>query len=338
MYPDIDYFMKIQNAYGTKSHSEKELAKVNSQFSRHFNDTFDCRDVLKNGKPYKLMVIKDTDNNTYKKKIKSRNGDFFNVGDIITLNSQQWIVTALDPDDKTWNSGYMWLCTILLSWQNKDGEIIQRWCFDENLTKYSSGIKGNNAISTGDFQYGLKLPYDKETINLKRDRRFVIDSDLVVEPDVYILTNREVKTTDYSYFGRGNIVNLTLSYDALNKNTDKLISLPNGSNVWICDYNSSTNTKVDKDITAIIEGGNTLRCGRTKSWEVTFKNKENIEITDCPFSWNILSDFTITETRSGNTIQLKVDDEEQIGASFILQVTVSNTVIASVEITIVGGA
>ena len=33
--------MKIQNAYGTKSKREKELAKVNREMSKHFEDTYD---------------------------------------------------------------------------------------------------------------------------------------------------------------------------------------------------------------------------------------------------------------------------------------------------------
>ena len=36
---DINYFMKVQNAYGTKNRREKELAKVNSQMAKHFEDT-----------------------------------------------------------------------------------------------------------------------------------------------------------------------------------------------------------------------------------------------------------------------------------------------------------
>ena len=32
---DINYFMKVQNVYGTKNRREKELAKVNGQMEKH---------------------------------------------------------------------------------------------------------------------------------------------------------------------------------------------------------------------------------------------------------------------------------------------------------------
>ena len=67
---DIEHYMKIQNAYGTKSKREKDLVKVNRNMKQHFNDTFDTEEVVINGQPKELMIIKDTDNNTFKKKIK----------------------------------------------------------------------------------------------------------------------------------------------------------------------------------------------------------------------------------------------------------------------------
>ena len=69
---NIEYFMKLQNAYTTKNKRERELAKVNRNGNKHFEDTFDTHDVLVNNTPMQLMIIKDTDGNTYKKKIKSR--------------------------------------------------------------------------------------------------------------------------------------------------------------------------------------------------------------------------------------------------------------------------
>ena len=64
---DIEYFMKLQNANKTKNKREKELVKVNKQMSKHFDDTFDTEDVLLNGKPFQLMIIKDTDGKSKKK-------------------------------------------------------------------------------------------------------------------------------------------------------------------------------------------------------------------------------------------------------------------------------
>ena len=63
-------------------------------------------------------------------------------------------------------------------------------------SKYSSGVKGNSTITIGDNQYGLTLPIDDETKRLKRDMRFPIDLEDAGQPDIYVLTNRKVRSEE----------------------------------------------------------------------------------------------------------------------------------------------
>lgn len=330
--------MKIQNAYGTKNRREKELAKVNYAMSKHFEDTFDTEDVLRNGKPFKLMIIRDTDSNTYKKKIKSRHEDKFNLGDYIEWNGQMWIVTLIDSDEKTWNRGYMYQCTILLRWQNASGNIVERWGYSEDFTKYSTGITGNDKISVGDYQYGLTLPVDDETKIMKRDKRFPIDIDGVEPPDIYKLTNRKVLLTDDRSFGRGGILVWTLSFTEFNVDTDKKIKLDNGSEVWICDYKEPAPLPPDPDettdLSAVISGKSNLINGFSRTYSVEFKDSNGDIKQDVDFTWNVESDFDVQQTISGNQIELSVDDKSLIGSSFILQVLVQDKVLSEFEITI----
>ena len=98
---DIEYYMKLQNAYGTKNKREKNLAKINKHADRHFEDTFDTQDVLVNNEPMQLMIIRDTDNNTYKKKIKSRHNDIIRLGDYVKWNNQ---ILVYNAKTNTWRS------------------------------------------------------------------------------------------------------------------------------------------------------------------------------------------------------------------------------------------
>lgn len=338
---DIGYFMKVQNAYGTNNHREKELVKINSQMQKHFEDTYDTEDVLINGLPNKLMIIKDTDGNTFKKKIKACHDNKFNLGDYVLWNSQYWLITLLDPDEKTWNRGYMYLCTVPLRWQNSDGEVVERWAYSEDFTKYSSGVTGNNTLKIGDNQYGLTLPIDSETKKLKRDKRFAIDFDDAAEPDIYVLTNRKVNLNNNQYFGRGGIMTTTMSFDAFSPGKDKYVALEDGSKVWICDYRPPTvlpAPPIPNETTVSISGGATLRCGRVKSWTVRFTDTDGNEVIDYDFKWNVVSDFDVAQTVNGQKIQLKIDDEQTIDCSFLLQVTdMNNVVIAEIEITVIEG-
>lgn len=330
--------MKIQNAYGTKNRREKELAKVNRAMSRHFEDTFDTEDVLRNGQPFKLMIIRDTDSNTYKKKIKSRHEDKFNLGDYIEWNGQMWIVTLIDSDEKTWNRGYMYQCTILLRWQNASGNIVERWGYSEDFTKYSAGITGNDKITVGDYQYGLTLPVDDETKIMKRDKRFPIDIDGVEPPDVYKLTNRKVLLTDDRAFGRGGILIWTLSFAEFNAATDKKVMLEDGSEVWICDYKPPTPLPPEPDettdLSAVISGKSNLINGFSRTYSVEFKDSNGDIKQDVDFTWNVESDFDVQQKVNGNQIELSVDNRGLIGSSFILQVLVQDKVLSEFEITI----
>ena len=341
---NIKYYMKIQNAYGTKNRREKELNKVNHEMSKHFDDTFGTIDVLLNGVPTQLMIIKDTDNNTFKKKIKSVHGEKFNLGDYVEWNNQKWLVTLVDTDERTWNRGYMYLCTVPLRWQNSEGKIIERYVYSEDFTKYSNGVTGNSTITIGDNQYGLTLPVDNETKKLKRDMRFPIDFDDSEQPDIYKLTNRKVKLNDNQYFGRGGTMIVTMSFDVFNPSDDKKITMEDGQEVWICNYNNShtplppTPPVPDEttDLSASILGNTNLRNSYERTYTANFADIDGstIDWQKVDYHWNIIADFDVKQTIINNQMTVSVNDENLIGNTFLVQVITANKVAAEIRIDI----
>ena len=348
---DMSYFQKINNTYKSQSKQETDLYLLNRHVEECFADTIDYHVVKRNGEPYELLIIKDTDGNTFKKKIKARPSDPFNLGDYIEWNGQMWLITLLDPNEKTYHSGYMYLCTVPLRWQNSEGKIIERYAYSEDFTKYSTGVTGNNTIQIGENQYGLTIPIDSETRKLKRDMRFPIDFEDAEQPDIYELTNRKVNLNNNEYFGRGGIMVVTMSYDAFNKDKDKRVVMENGNEVWICDYNeidnTDTNTPSDPttppenpdemtDLRVVIDGKNTLRCGIQRSYTAIFTDTEGNAVGNVNFSWNVVSDFEVSQSADDNEIALKVDDDSLIDESFILQLLVDGIVTTEMKITVVG--
>lgn len=350
---DMSYFQKINNTYKSQSKQETDLYLLNRHVEECFADTIDYHVVKRNGEPYELLIIKDTDGNTFKKKIKARPSDPFNLGDYIEWNGQMWLITLLDPNEKTYHSGYMYLCTVPLRWQNSEGKIIERFAYSEDFTKYSSGTTGNNTITIGDNQYGLTIPIDSETRKLKRDMRFPIDFEDAEQPDIYELTNRKVNLNNNEYFGRGGTMVVTMSYDAFNKDKDKRVVMENGNEVWICDYNEIDNTDTNTpseedpttppenpdemtDLTAVISGNKNLKVGFSRTYTVDFlDSRENtVDWKTVNFVWNVESKFKVEQTFSGNKIALKVDDENLIGDSFLLQCKIGNRVVSEIQITV----
>lgn len=339
---NIEYYMKLQNAYKTKNNREKELAKVNKNADKHFDDTFDTQDVLVNGNPMQVMIIKDTDGNVNKKKIKTRHNDIIKLGDYVEWNDQIWMVSLLDPDDKTWNRGYMYLCTILLRWIDISGEIIERWVCAEDYTKYSMGETGNNNIVVGDYQYGITLPVDDDTKKLKRGNRFVIDFDDNYPPDTYRLSGKKAYLNDNRYFEKGGLMTITLTYDFFDEERDKLVKLENGTDVWICDYKrdlsdgeqSKPDLPTDTPIELIsIVGNEDLKIRFKRTYQIS-SNSSNINFNE--YHWKVVSNFKVyQEITNDNKIILYVRDEEFISSSFLLQLTKNEEVIAEKTITVI---
>lgn len=342
---DISYFQKINNTYKSKSRQETDLYLLNRHVDECFADTVDYHVVKRNSEPFELLIIKDTDNNTFKKKIKSRPSDPFNLGDYIEWNNQIWLVTLVDTDDKTYHSGYMYLCTVPLRWQNSEGKIIERYVFAEDYTKYSNGVTGNNTITIGDNQYGLTLPVDDETKKLKRDMRFPMDFDDSEQPDIYKLTNRKVKLSDNQYFGRGGTMIVTMSFDAFNPNDDKKVTMKNGQEVWICNYNNShtplpptpSEPNETTDLRCVISGNTNLKNGYRRSYTVTFTDKDGnaVDWKDVDYQWNVVANFDVKQTVNENKITVSVNDENLIGGSFLIGVYIGGTVVSEIKVSVI---
>lgn len=338
---DISYFQKINNTYQSKSNQETDLYLLNRHVDECFADTIDYHVVKRNGEPYELLIIKDTDGNTFKKKIKARPSTPFNLGDYIEWNGQMWLITLLDPNEKTYHSGYMYLCTVPLRWQNSEGEIIERYAYSEDFTKYSSGTTGNNTITIGDNQYGLTLPIDEETRKLKRDMRFPIDFEDAEQPDIYELTNRKVNLNNNEYFGRGGTMIVTMSFGSFNEEKDKRVT-NNGREIWVCDYIAPTpstlpqNPDETTDLRAVISGSSNLRIGIQRNYTATITDSDgNVVQWNDSYSWNVVSDFEVGQEVDDNTIKLLVDNEDYVSSLILLQIIKDGQTLTELEVTVI---
>lgn len=265
-----------------------------------------------------------------------------------------WLIdTNVVNVDNAYLSTRMSRCQYALRWQNFNGDIITRWGYASDQTKYSSGETGNNTITIGDNQYGLLLPIDSETKRLKRDMRFAIDFDDSDKPDIYKLTNRKVKLNDETHENRGGTMTIALSFDAFNPSNDKRITLEDGRQVWICDY-TDTNTPIQPteptnptdpsnpsspnettDLRVNIKGSTNLKIGFSRTYTATVIDEDGNDVVwNDTFSWNVISNFDVTQELCENKIKLTVEDDSLIGESFLLQVIHNSKVLKEIEITV----
>lgn len=230
-------------------------------------------------------------------------------------------------------------CNYLLSWQNNEGDIVYYWCKTQNASSYSTGTEGNSTITIGSDQLMIILPFDDETKQLKRDKRFMIMAD-GCEPVCYKLTRPD--TTTYMDNGVGCICLIVSESSDYNVEKDN-------KDLKICDYITPTtpsqpiypDENTDEtvvSITSTISGNNTLKVGFPRIYSVIFMDKNSTELSDVDFSWNIASDFNdkITSTINGQSITLQIDEEDYVNEQISLQVITNDTVNSEIILTITG--
>ena len=185
----------------------------------------------------------------------------------------------------------------------------------------------------------MTVGVDEDTKKLCRDMRFAIDFENIVEPDIYKLSNRKMALNNYEYFNRGATMILTLSYDAFNRSTDKLVEFSEGKKVWICNYTSTTPLPPKEDETAKIEisyngkpelkvGGNYKTFTASKIGIDTSNRKELIG------TWEVISipemETIIKYLISDNIIRLKIENDEfAIGNKIRIKFTEKSTMVAT---------
>lgn len=339
-----DWTIAEENFNDIFYNSEETILNVRENFDiRRFN-TSEGQDIDINGVTEKCLV--QTSNNPLRelndyRKIHCPLTADVKRGYYVKYDGSIWIIDTNVVDvDGAYLSTRMSRCNYILRWQNKHGDIVERFAYSSDQTKYSNGEYNNGKLPVGDNQYGLLLPIDSETKQLKRGMRFVFDFNDVDSPDVYRLSNRKIKLNDETHDDRGGTIQISFTFDFFNKNKDKRVKLNDNKEVWICDYHSPTELKPPDEtaiLSAIIYGNENLKFGYPRNYSVEFRDKNENEISNFNFNWNVISDFPVKQVIDGDKIQLSVDDENYIGSSFLLCVCSGNEVIAEMKISIIEG-
>ena len=237
------------------------------------------------------------------------------AGMYVRFENVYWLISSYPGSNGIYEKAILSLCQTKLKWQDEAGNILERWA---NIVPHSG-------------HYRIWVPDDEGAATLDRKRVF-IDRDVNSPKKVYEVTRRD----DALYlFGEdhGGILGFIAEETELNTGDDR-------PDLGICDYIAPVpalpNTDETAKLTAVISGGTTLRCGRAKSWTVSFLDTGGNTVENQPFYWNVISSFDLSQSISGNRIQLKTDQEPLIGESFLLQV-VGVTVLAELRVNITEG-
>ena len=252
------------------------------------------------------------------------------AGMYILFEDRYWLITGYPGNNKIYEKATMILCQYKLRWQDDSGKVIERWANFTSASKYDTGHSGNQTIMLTSNNFTIWIPEDDDSATLDT-RRVFIDRDTIRPTKVFEIT----RSDDVLYlFGEehGGILSFIADKDELNLEVDR-------PDLGLCDYKPPRPLPPEPDettdLSAVISGNNKLKCGFDRDYSVEFVDSNKEIHTDVEFTWNIVSDFDVSQKIDGNIITLFVDDENCIGSSFLLQVIVGESVLSEIIIDVI---
>ena len=336
----MDRYTARMTQHGT-TQRERIVNRLKTNLNNKLHDNPSYKSVKLNGEETNLII--NTSTKPYYKEFQSLPDQKILAGDYVEWADSMWLVLNADSDDEVYTDGNLRQCQHRIYWQKADGTIVSRYAYTENASSYSNGETGNNTITLQSNQFMVYLPYDEETAELDNGKRVHMSrSNAKCKP--YKLTRPD----DITYgFGEKGVLNIIFTQTQYNQENDKLITLEDGTQAWICDYIDSSPTPPSEptipdeteDLFVTISGTTNLKIGVTRNYTATLSDKDGnaVQWDDTKYGWNVASDFDVKQSVTENKISLTVEDEDFIESSFILQVTKldDGSVIAEFEITVI---
>ena len=336
----MDRYTARMTQHGT-TQRERIVNRLKTNLNNKLQDNPSYKSVKLNGEETNLII--NTSTKPYYKEFQSLPDQKILAGDYVEWANSIWLVLNADSDDEVYIDGNLRQCQHRIYWQKADGTIVSRYAYTENASSYSNGETGNNTIILQSNQFMVYLPYDEETAELDNGKRVHMSrSNVKCKP--YELTRPD----DVTYgFGEKGVLNIIFTQTQYNQDNDKLITLEDGTQAWICDYIDSPTPPQPSTpdemavLNATITGNTNLKVGFARTYAATIKDASGNDIAwDNTYSWNVSSDFDnglIEQTIDGNKIELLIEDENLIGGSFLLQVLNGANVLTEISIDIAEG-
>ena len=313
----MDRYTARMTQHGT-THRERIVNRLKTNLNNKLQDNPSYKTVKLNGEETNLII--NTSTKPYYKEFQSLPDQKILAGDYVEWANSIWLVLNADSDDEVYIDGNLRQCQHKIFWQKDDGTIVSRYAYTENASAYNNGEKGNNAIILQSNQFMVYLPYDEETSELDNGKRIHMSrSNAKCKP--YELTRPD----DITYgFGEKGVLNIIFTQTQYNQENDKLITLEDGAQAWICDYIDSSSTTPPSDPTTPDETADLwdmkINCpnleikptGYPKTLTATLYNTKTGEtIPDIIYEWNIQSDISefISYTVVDNVLKISLSKE-----------------------------
>ena len=325
---------KLTREYSYSNPRKEMLREKKQQVHSLYDFAMDREDdTFLNGNPFikspRIFDRKFVDNVHHKITVETiLDEDFIECGDYLEYDGMVWLCLNSYSFHKLYCRATFMSCDWKIYWINANGELKSQYVIDQNSTQYNSGESGNSTMTLGAAQHMLKMQCNDDTILLDSPQKFAIDKN-IKKPTCYKVTQND--NTSYNY-GKG-LCCITVSETQLNQETDKLITLEDGTQVWVCDYietptppSEPSTPDETADLFKISHRGNAsiIVGGNYKKFYLTDNNGE---VINSPVSWSItvLPQFEksiMYEIMEDNSIRIKAINNDCIGSDILLTATI----------------
>lgn len=269
------------------------------------------------------------------------------AGMYIKYKNRYWLIIGLVDNNKMYEKAVAVICNYLLTWYNKDNQIIQRWANTSSAAQYNNGETSSKNYNLRSDQLLIFIPDDDDSIMIDSTDRFIIDRRCKVyqnsfSENINIDTSNEVLTyrltrmnsTLFDYQDSG-VNQFMATQDEQHK--DDGYYVVNGKGYWLCGKKSmSLLDNTPKQLTAeiISESDEIYNQLEPTGFMAKFYDVDGNELNVTPH-WSI-SDFEndLDIEENDNYIYISVDNKKLINKKFILSLSAENYETVTKTITI----
>lgn len=339
----MDRYTARINLHGTTQRERAKNRLINN-LNNKLSASLSYKDVFLNGEETQLVI--NTGTKPYYKEFQSLPNQKVVMGDYVEWSNRTWLVYEADADDEIYTDGKMYECNYKLYWQDAQGNVISRMAYVQNASSYNNGEEENKVITLATNQFMVWMPLDEDTIILRNGKRMFIDN-YKDAPSCYKLTRPDTVSMK---FGEKGCTYYIFTQTETNTESDKLVTLEDGTEVWLADYiEIDTDTPSEDsptvppenpdemtDLRAVISGNKNLKVGFSRTYTATVTDVDGNAVEwDDTYSWNMVSDFEVGQEIDGNTIKLLVEDEDYVDSLILLSVKKDGQTVAELEVTVV---
>lgn len=309
-----------------------------------------CNYDLSERTPQRVIIngnVQDTKLNSISRQMLAPIGSCV-AGQYVYYKDRYWLIVGLVDNNGIYEKAILVLCNYLLTWQNQNGEIIQRWANIISASQYNNGESSDQYMRIRSDQLLILTPNDDECMLIPHRQRFIIDMrcklyEKSFTQDITIDTSKEVITYEftrfdsvlYNYQNSGCLEYLATQEEQ--HDTDGYYVI-DGKGYWLCDLPQKNDNKTGILSCEIVCDEPVIYNGLEPNiFMAKFYDSDGKEIAITP-QWHINCDFEsdLEVEYIGNSISISVNNEKLLNKSFELSLSAYEYKTANLVITIKG--